>query len=71
MLRQLREFLERRRWQEVLVVEEVASGSGRYVRLRETAGVSTHMDGARLFNASVATGISVADYAMTLGFSLD
>ena len=28
-LRQLREFLERRRWQEVLVVEEVASGSRR------------------------------------------
>ena len=26
-LRQLREFLERRRWQEVLVVEEVVSGS--------------------------------------------
>ena len=26
---QLREFLERRRWQEVLVVEEVASGSRR------------------------------------------
>ena len=25
---QLREFLERHRWQEVLVVEEVASGSG-------------------------------------------
>ena len=25
-LRQLQEFLERRRWQEVLVVEEVASG---------------------------------------------
>ena len=24
--RQLREFLERRRWQEVLVAEEVASG---------------------------------------------
>ena len=34
-LRQLREFLERRRWQEVLVVEEVASGSRRGVR-RET-----------------------------------
>ena len=28
-LRQLREFLERRRWQEVLVVEEVVSGSRR------------------------------------------
>ena len=28
-LRQLREFLERRRWQEVLVAEEVASGSRR------------------------------------------
>ena len=28
-LRQLREFLKRRRWQEVLVVEEVASGSRR------------------------------------------
>ena len=28
-LRQLREFLERRRWQEALVVEEVASGSKR------------------------------------------
>ena len=28
-LRQLREFLERHRWQEVLVVEEVASGSRR------------------------------------------
>ena len=29
-LRQLREFLERRRWQEVLVVEEVVSGSRRH-----------------------------------------
>jgi len=29
-------------------------------------GLSTHMDGARLLNASVATGISVADYAQTL-----
>ena len=28
-LRQLREFLERRRWQKVLVVEEVVSGSRR------------------------------------------
>ena len=28
-LRQLREFLDRRRWQEVLVVEEVATGSRR------------------------------------------
>ena len=28
-LRQLREFLEGRRWQEVLVVEEVVSGSRR------------------------------------------
>ena len=28
-LRQLREFLERRRWQKVLVVEEVGSGSRR------------------------------------------
>ena len=28
-LRQLREFLERRRWQDVLVVEEVVSGSRR------------------------------------------
>ena len=28
-LRQLREFLERRRWQEVLVVEEGVSGSRR------------------------------------------
>lgn len=27
--------------------------------------LATHMDGARLFNASVATGVSVADYAAT------
>lgn len=29
-------------------------------------GLSTHMDGARLLNASVATSISVADYAKSL-----
>ena len=29
-------------------------------------GLGTHMDGARLFNASVASGIDVADYAATM-----
>lgn len=31
--------------------------------LAKSRGLQTHMDGARLFNASVATGISVARYA--------
>ena len=35
-------------------------------RIAHEWGLGTHMDGARLFNASVASGIDVADYAATL-----
>lgn len=32
-------------------------------KLADEKGIKVHMDGARIFNASVATGISVAEYA--------
>lgn len=32
-------------------------------KVAHAAGLATHMDGARLFNASVASGIAVVDYA--------
>jgi threonine aldolase len=31
--------------------------------IAKTYGLATHMDGARIFNASVATGVTPADYA--------
>lgn len=34
-------------------------------RVSAAAGVATHMDGARLWHASVATGIALAEYAAT------
>lgn len=60
----------------VVSIEQTTNAPGGRIwpleQLREVCGVAhewglaTHMDGARLFNASVASGIDVSDYAATL-----
>ncbi len=59
--------------QRLVVVEQTSNLGGGAVwslaaldgvaELAHSAGLATHMDGARLFNASIASGVPVADYA--------